>query len=135
MSDAGTSVDDLLSCILEVLRKPAELLYLSFDKRVAKLLHGAIDDELVGLPRLEDPLAKRIEGGLGAVARSCTKFDREYGVSFTHSEMGTRADVVEYEVYVFSLALVVVRIRDGCGDAESSIGPVFDKGWSGVGVA
>ena len=121
MSDASASVDDLLSCVLEVLRESAELLYLSFDEGVAELLYGAVDDELVGLSRLEDPLAKQIEGGLGAVARSCTKFDCEYGMSLTHSEMGARADVVEHEVYIFSLALVVVRIGDGRCDAELSI--------------
>jgi hypothetical protein len=120
---------------LEVLRKPTELLYFSLDERVAKLLYGTIDDELVGLSRLKDPLAKRVEGSLGAVARSCMQFDCEYGMSFTHSEMGTRANVVEHEVYVFSLALVVIRIKDGRDDAESSIGPILDKGWSGVSVA
>ena len=49
--------------------------------------------------------------------------------------MGAWADVVEYEVYVFGLALIVVCIRDRRGDAETSIGSIFDKGWSGVGVA
>jgi hypothetical protein len=110
VSDASASVDDLLSCVLEVLRKSAELLHLSFDERVAELLYGAIDDELVGLPRLKDPLVERIEGGLSAVARSHTKFDCEHGMSFTHGEMGTRADVVEYKVHVFRFALIVICI-------------------------
>ena len=135
VSDASASVDDFLPGFLEVLRKSSELLYFSFDERVAQLLHSAVDDELIGLSRLKDSLAKRVEGGLGAVARSCAKFDREHGVSFTHGEVGAGTDVVEYEVYVFGLALVVVCIVDGCADAESSIGPVLDKRWSWVSVA
>ena len=35
VSDAGTSIDDLLSGFLEVLRESSELLYFSFDKGVA----------------------------------------------------------------------------------------------------
>ena len=135
VSDASASVDDLLLCVLEVLRKSAELLYFSFDEGIAKLLHGAIDDELVRLSRLEDPLAKRVEGGLGTVARSCPEFDCKYGMSFTHSEVGARADVIEYEVYIFSLALVVIRVGDGRRDAKSSVGPILDEGGSGMGVA
>ena len=117
VSDASASVDDFLSSLLEVVRKSSELLYFSFDEGVAQLLHGTIDDELVRLPRFEDPLAKRIEGGLGAIARSCAKFDREHRVSFAHGKVGAGADVVEHEVYVFGLAFVVVRIVDGRSDA------------------
>ena len=135
VSDASASVDDLLSCVVEVLRKSAKLLYFSFDERVAKLLYGAIDDRLVRLSRLEDPLVKRIEGGLGAVARSCAEFDCEHGVSFSHGKMGAGADVIEYEVYVFGFALVVIRVVDGRRDAKPSVGPILDKGWSGVSVA
>ena len=135
MSDAGTSVNDFLSSFLEVLRKSSEVLYFAFNEGVTQLLYGAIDDELVRLPRLEDPLAKRIEGGLGAVTRSCAEFDREYGVSFTHGKVGAGTDVVEYEVYVFGLALVVIRIVDGRGDAESSIGPILDEWWSRVRIS
>jgi hypothetical protein len=49
--------------------------------------------------------------------------------------MGTRADVVEYEVDIFGLALIVIHIGDGCSDAKLSVGPILDKGWSGMGVA
>ena len=135
MSDAGASVDDLLSCVLEVLRKLAKLLHFSFDEGIAELLDGAVDDELIRLPRFKDPLTERVERGLGAVARSRAKFDREYWVSFTHGKVGTGADIVEYEVYVFGLALIVIRIVDGRSDAESSIGPILDEWWSGVSVA
>ena len=135
VSDASASVNDFLSGFLEVLRESSELLYLSFDKGVAQLMYSMVDDRLVGLPRLEDPLAKRVEGGLGAVARSCAKFDREYGVSFSHGEVGAGTDVVKHEVYIFGLALVIVCIVDGRGDAESSIGPVLDERWSWVCVA
>ena len=117
MSDTSTSVDDFLPGFLEVLCKSSELLYFSFDEGIAQLLYSVVDDALVGLSRLEDPLAKRIERGLGAIARSCAKSDREHRVSFTHGKVGAGADVVEYEVYVLGLASVVVRIVDGCIDA------------------
>ena len=132
VSDTSVSVDNFLSGVVEVLRKSSKLLYLSFNKGVAQLLHSSINDKLVGLSRFKDSLAKRIEWGLGATARSCAKLDREHGVSFTHGEVGARADVVEYEMYVFGLALVVVRVVDGCGDAEPPIGPILDKWWSWV---
>ena len=135
MSNAGAGVNDLLSCVVEVLREATELLHFSLDEGVAELLYGAIDDELVGLSRLKDPLAKRIEGSLGAFARSRPEFDREYGVSFTHGKMGTGAAVVECKVHIFGFAFVVVRVVDGCGDAESSVGPIFDKWYTGVCVA
>jgi hypothetical protein len=116
MSDTGTSVDDFLSSLLEVLGESSKLLYFSFNEGVAQLVYCTIDNLLVGLSRLENPLAKRIEGGLGAIARSRSKFDCEHRMSFTHGEVGAGADVVEYEVYVFGLALVVVRIPDGRSD-------------------
>ena len=72
MSNAGAGVNDLLSRVVKVLREATKLLYFSFDEGVAQLLNGTVDDGLVGLSRLEDPLAKRIEGGLGAIARSCS---------------------------------------------------------------
>ena len=132
VSDASASVDDFLSGLLEVLCESSKLLHFSFDEGVAQSLHGTVDDKLIRLPRLEDPLAKRVERGLSAVARSRAKFDREHGVSFSHGEVGVGATVVEYKVHVFGFALVVIRIVDGCGDAESSIGPIFDKWWSWV---
>ena len=135
MSDTGTGVNDLLSGFLEVLRESSKLLYFSFDEGVTQLLYGAINDGLIGLSRFEDPLAKRIEGGLGPVAGSCAKFDREHGVSFAHGEVGARADIVEYEMYVFGLALVVVCVVDGRGNAKSPVGPVLNKWRSWVCVA
>ena len=72
VSDASASVDDFLSSLLEVVRKSSELLYFSFDEGVAQLLYCAIDDELIGLSRLENPLTKRVEGGLRAIARPCS---------------------------------------------------------------
>ena len=135
MSDTSTSVNEFLSGFLEVLRKSSKLLYFSFDEGVAQLLYGVVDDALIGLSRFKDLLAKRIEGGLGAIARSCAKFDCEHRVSLTHGKVGVRADVVEYEVYVFGLASVVVRVVDGRSDAQSSVGPILDKRWSGVCVA
>ena len=130
VSDASASVNDFLSGFLEILREPSKLLDFSFDEGVTQLLHRAIDDKLVGLSRLEDPLAKRVEGSLGAITRSCAQLDREYGVSFTHGEMGAGTDVVEHEVHVFGLALVIICIANGCGDAKSPVGPVLDKWWS-----
>ena len=135
VSDASAGVDDFLSGFLEILRKSSKLLYFSFDEGVAQLLHGAVDDELVGLSRLKDLLVKRVKGGLGTVTRSCAKFDCEHRVSFSHGKVRTGTDVVEYEVYVFGLALVVVRIVDGRGDAKSSVGPILDERWSWVCVA
>ena len=135
VSDTGASVNNLLSRVLEVLRKLTKLLYFSFDEGIAKLLDGAVNDELIGLSQFEDPLTERVERGLCAVARPCAKFDREHGVSFTHGEMGAGANVVEYEVYVFGLALVVIRIVDGRGDAESSVGPILDERWSRMSIA
>ena len=128
-------VDEFLPGFLEVLCKPSELLHFSFDEGIAQLLYGAVNDGLIGLSRLEDPLAKRIERGLGAVARSCAEFDREYRVSFTHGKVGAGADVVEYEMYVLGFASVVVRVVNGRSEAQSSVGPVFDERWSQVCVA
>ena len=71
VSDASASVNDLLSSFLEVLCESSKLLHFAFNEGVAQLLYGAVDDGLVRLSRLEDPLAKRIEGGLGAVAWPC----------------------------------------------------------------
>ena len=127
VSETGAGINDLLSRVVKVLRETAKLLHFSFDEGVTELLDGAVDDGLIRLARLEDPLAKRIEGGLGTIAGSCAKFDREYWVSAAHGKMSARADVVEYEVHVFGLALVIVRIVDGCRDAEPSIGSIFDE--------
>ena len=55
------------------------------------------------------------------------QFNREYWVSFTHGEVGTRAGVVEYESHVFGFASIVIGIVDWCRDAEPSIGLIFDK--------
>ena len=56
-------------------------------------------------------------------------------MSFTHGEVGARTGVVEYESYVFGLALVVVSVVDGCCDAKPSIGPILDEWRSWVCVA
>ena len=135
MSDAGASIYDFLSCIVEVLREVTKLLYFSFDERIAELLNGAINDWLVGLARLEDPLSERIERGLDTVARSCSKFDCEHRMSDAHGEVSTRTGIVEYEVDIFGLAFVVVCIVDGCGNTESSVGPIFNEWRSGMRVA
>ena len=128
-------VDDFLSCVVEVLREATKLLHFPFDEGIAELLDGAIHNGLVRLTRLEDLLAKWIERGLSTIARSCAEFNCEHRVSDAHGEMSARTDVVEYKVDVFGLALVVVRVVDGCDDTESSVGPVFDKWWSGVSIA
>ena len=135
MTDAGAGVDDLLSCVVKVLREVTKLLNLSFDEGVTELLDGAVDDRLIGLPRLEDPLAKWIERGLCSIARSCPKSDRKDRVSAAHGEMSARAGVIEYKMYVFGLALVVIRVVNGSGDAEPPIGSILDERRSGMGVA
>ena len=53
-------------------------------------------------------------------------------MSFTYGEVGARAGVVEYELYVFGLALIVVSVVNGRRDAESPVGPILDEQWSWV---
>ena len=49
--------------------------------------------------------------------------------------MGSWAGVVEYEAYVFGLASIVIRVVDGRGDAEPSVGSIFDERWPRVRVS
>jgi hypothetical protein len=49
MAKARAGVDDLLSCVVEVLRETTKLLDFSFDEGVTELLDGAIDNGLIGL--------------------------------------------------------------------------------------
>ena len=107
MSDFGVRIDDFLTGLLKLLSEVSELLHLAFDEGVSQLLHGSVDDGLVRLPEFEDALSKGVKGGLCTVAGSCAQFNREYRVTFTHGEMGTRAGIVEYESHVFGFALVI----------------------------
>ena len=49
---------------------------------------------------------------------------------FPHSKVRAWAGIVEYEPYIFGLALVIVGVVNGRGDAEPSIGSVLDEQWS-----
>ena len=60
------------------------------------------------------------------------QLNHEYWVAFTHGEMGARAGVVEYESHVFGLALVVVSVVNGRGDAKPPVGPILDEWWPWV---
>ena len=55
-------------------------------------------------------------------------------MSFTHSEVSSRAGVVEYEPHVFGLALIVIGVVDGHCKAEPSVRSIFDKRGSRVHV-
>ena len=89
---------------------------------------------LVRLSVLEDALTERMERGLGSVAGSSLQFDCEDRVSSSHGEESLWAQIVKYEVYVFGLAFVVIRVADGCRDTESSVQPILHERWSGMGV-
>ena len=127
MSYFGAGIDNLLSGLLELLGEGSKLKDFSFYEGIPQLLHGSVDDELVGLSGLEDALSKGIEGGMHTVARSCLQLDCKHRMSFTHGEVCAWAGVVEYESYVFGPTLVVVGIVDGCRNAELSVGPVLDE--------
>ena len=113
VSDSGTGIDGLLLGLLQLSSEVPKLRYLSFDKGISQLLYGSVDNRLIGVPRFEYALSKGIEGGLHTVARSSAQFDGENGVTFTHSEVGARTDVVEYESHKFCLPLIVVGVVDG----------------------
>ena len=98
-------------------------------------MYGLVNEVLIQLSLLEKALAKWVEWGLGTIAGSSSQFDGEDGMSSSHSKEGPRARVVEYEAHILGLALVVVRISYGHHDAESSIGLILHKWWSGVGEA
>ena len=72
VSDFISGVDDFLAGLEEFLGEVSELQDLALDEGISQLLYGSIDDGLVGLPILEDTLAKGVERGLRTVARSCT---------------------------------------------------------------
>ena len=99
----------------------SELGHLAFNKRVSQLLYGTIDEGLVGVSHLEDPLSKRIEGGLRTVMRSSSQLDGEDGVTFSHGKVGSRTNIVDYESYEFGFPFVVVSVVDGCRDTEPPI--------------
>ena len=128
----GTSVDDFLSSLLELAGEGSKLKDFAFNEGIPQLLHGSVDDGLIGLARLKDALPKGIERGVCAVARPCPQFDCEDWVSFTHGEVGAWAGVIEYEPYVFGFTLVVVGVVNGRRDTESPVGPVFDEWGSWV---
>ena len=71
VSDFSASIDNLLLSLLKFLSEVSKLQHLALDKGIPQLLYGSINDELVGLSRLEDALSKRVEWGLCAVAGSC----------------------------------------------------------------
>ena len=127
MSDLGTGVDHFLPGVLEFSGEGSKLKDFSLDEWISQLSYGSVDDGLIGLPRLEDTLSKGMEGGLRTVSRSRSQFDREHRVSFTHGEVGAWTTVVEYEPYVFGLALIVVGVVNRRREAETSIGSVFDE--------
>ena len=99
----------------------SKLGHFSFNERISQLLYGSVDDGLIGMSGLKYALPKGIEGGLCTLARLCTQFDGEDGVTFTHSEVGSRAYVVEYESYKFGLPFVIVGVADGCRDTEPPV--------------
>ena len=135
VSDLGAGIDDFLSGLLEFSSEGSKLKNFAFDERVPQLLHGSVDDELVGLPGLEDALSKGIEGGVRTITRSRPQLDCEYWMSFAHGEVGAWTSVVEYESHVFGPAPVVVGVVDGRRDTELSIGSVFDERGSWMHVA
>ena len=99
----------------------SELGHLTFNEGISQLLHGLIDDGLVDVSRLEYTLSERVERGLRPIARSSSQLDGKDGVTFTHSEVGTRTGVVEYESYKFGLPFVIVSVVDGRRDTEPSV--------------
>ena len=135
MSDFSVSVDDFLSGLLQFLGEVSKLQYFSFDEGVSQLLHGSVDDVLVGLSEFENALAKGIKGELRTIAGSCAQFNREHRVSSAHGEVGPWASVVEYKSHVFGLAFIVVGVIDGRCDAKPSIGSILDERWSWVHIA
>ena len=130
----SASVDDFLLSLLKLAGEGSKLKDFAFDEGIPQLLHGSVDDGLIGLARLKDALPKGVERGVCAIARPCPQFDCKDWVSFTHGEVGVWAGVVEYELYVFGFALVVVGVVNGCRDTESPVGPVFDEWGSWVRV-
>jgi hypothetical protein len=121
LSNFGTGLNDLLSDFLELLSEMSELPHLTFNEGISHLLYRSIDDGLIRVSGLEHSLTKGVEGRLRTVARSCTKLDCEHRVTFPHGEVSVWAGVVEYEPYVLGLALVVVGIVNGCGDAKPPV--------------
>ena len=55
-------LDDFLSSFEELLSEVSELYHLAFDERVSQLLYRSINDGLIRVFRLENPLTKGVEG-------------------------------------------------------------------------
>ena len=128
----GAHVDDLLSGFEELSSEVSELSHFAFDKGVPQLLQCSVDDRLIWLPVFEDALSKGMKGGLRTVAGSRSQLDREHRMPFAHSEVSSRAGVVEYKSHVFRFAFVIVCVIDGRQDAESTVGSVLDERQPGV---
>ena len=121
MFDSEAGIDDFLLGLLQLSGEVSELGYFAFNEGVSQLLYGSIDDELVGVSRFEYAWSKGIEGGLRTIARSSTQSDGEDRVTLSHSEVGTRAGVVQYEPYKFGLSFVVIGVANGRRDAKSPV--------------